>query len=137
VATASLTQDHLVGVGVKHLAELTQERVAEALTDAERRMLQESAGSAADEWSVRVFCAKQSVKNALGNGVLHHPSDGPVVTNLRVETGTIDMELTNGALDRFPEFKGKRIRVQTVRDRELVCSTTFLERVSGPLEGRS
>jgi acyl transferase domain-containing protein len=137
VAIAALTQDHLVGVGVKHLAELTQERVAEALTASERRVLQDSAGSAADEWYVRVFCAKQSVKNALGNGFLHHPSDGPVVTNLRLETGTIDMELTNGALDRFPEFKGKRIRVQTVRDRELVCSTTFLERVSGTLEGRS
>jgi hypothetical protein len=39
------------------------------------------------------------------------------------------MELTNGALDLFPELKGKRISVQTVRDRELVCSTTFLERV--------
>jgi acyl transferase domain-containing protein len=130
VAIATLTQDHLVGVGVKHLAALTHERVAEALTASERRVLHDSAGSAADEWYVRAFCAKQSLKNALGNGFLHDPSQAPVVTDLRLETGTIDMELTNGALDRFPELKGKRIRVQTVRDRELVCSTTFLERGS-------
>jgi len=46
------------------------------------------------------------------------------------------MELSNGVLDQFPELKGKRIRVQTVRDRELVCSTTFLEaRLAGPQEG--
>jgi phosphopantetheinyl transferase (holo-ACP synthase) len=134
VAIAALAQNHLLGVGVKHLAELTQERAAETLTASERRVLADSAGSAADEWYVRAFCAKQSLKNALGNGFLHHPSDGPVVTNLRLETGTIDMELRNGALDRFPELKGKSIRVQTVRDRELVCSTTFMERVSGPRE---
>ena len=137
VAIAALTQDHLVGVGVKHLAELTKERVTEALSVSERRVLHNSAGSAADEWYVRAFCAKQSLTNALGNGILRHSSDGPVVTDLRLETGTIEMELTNGALDRFPQFKGKRIRVQTVRDRELVCSTTFLERVSATPRGTS
>jgi acyl transferase domain-containing protein len=137
VAIAALTQHHLVGVGVKHLAELTKELITEALSVSERRVLHDSAGSAADEWYARAFCAKQSLKNALGNGFLHHPSDGPVVTDLRLETGTIYMELTNGALDRFPQFKGKRIRVQTVRDRELVCSTTFLERVSTPPGGES
>jgi acyl transferase domain-containing protein len=130
VAIATLTQDRLLGVDVKHFAELAQERATQALTVSERRVLQDSAGSAADEWYVRACCAKQSLKNALGNGFLHHPSDSPVVTGLRLETGTIDMELTNGALDRFPELKGKQIRVQTVRDRELVCSTAFLERVS-------
>jgi acyl transferase domain-containing protein len=138
VAIAALTQGHLVGVGVERLAELTKERVQDALTVSERRVLQDSAGSAADEWYVRVFCAKQSLKNALGNGFLHHASDAPVVTGVKPETGTIDMELTNGALDHFPEFKGKRIRVHTVRDRELVCSTTFLERSSsGDRKGAS
>jgi acyl transferase domain-containing protein len=130
VAIATLTQDHLVGIGVKHLAELAKERVTEAFSVSERRLLDDSAGSAADEWYVRAFCAKQSLKNALGNGFLHDPSHAPVVTALRPETGTIDMELQNGALDRFPQLKGKRIRVQTLRDRELVCSTTFLERGS-------
>ena len=138
VAVATLTEDRLLGVDVKHLAELAQERVTDALTSSERRVLHDSAGSAADEWYVRAWCAKQSLKNALGNGFLHDPSHSPLVTGLRLETGTIDMELTNGALDRFPELKGKRIRVQTVRDRELVCSTTFLERVSpGPEQGES
>jgi hypothetical protein len=135
VAIAALTQFHLLGVGVEHLAELTKERAAEALTVSEHRVLQDSAGPAADEWYVRAFCAKQSLQNALGNGFLHHASDGPVVTDLRPETGTIDMELTNGALDRFPQLRGKRIRVQTVRDRDLVCSTTFLERVSASSGG--
>ena len=130
VAIATLTQDHLVGVGVEHLTELARERVAEAFTVSEQRVLSDSAGSAADEWYVRAYCAKQSLTNALGNGWLHHPSHGPVITDLGLENGIIEMELTNGALDRFPEFRGKRIRVQTVRDRELVCSTTFLERVS-------
>jgi acyl transferase domain-containing protein len=129
VAIAALGKDRLLGVDVKHLAGLADERATEALTISERRVLQDSAGSAADEWYVRACCAKQSLKNALGNGSLHHPSHAPVVTGLRLETGTIDMELTNGALDQFPELRGKRIRVQTVRDRELVCSTTFLERV--------
>jgi hypothetical protein len=133
VAIATLTQDRLLGVDVKHLAELAQERATEALTSTERRVLHDTAGSAADEWYVRAYCAKQSLKNALGNGFLHHPSQSPVVTGLRLETGTIDMELTNGALDRFPALKGKQIRVQTVRDRELVCSTTYLET---PLLGR-
>jgi phosphopantetheinyl transferase (holo-ACP synthase) len=137
VAIAALTQYHLVGVGVKHLAELSKEHAAEVLSPSERRVLSESAGSAAAEWYVRAFCAKQSVQNALGNGVLRQAADGPVVTDLRPETGTIDMELTNGALDRFPQFKGKRIRVQTVRDRELVCSTTFLERISASSAGAS
>jgi len=130
VAIAAITQDHLVGVGVKHLAELPKERVSEAFTVSERRVLNDSAGSAAEEWFARAYCAKQSLKNALGNGLLAPSSQAPVVTDLRLETGTVEMELTNGALDRFPEYKGKRIRVQTVRDRELVCSTTFLERVS-------
>jgi phosphopantetheinyl transferase (holo-ACP synthase) len=135
VAIAALGKDRLLGVDVKHLAGLADERATEALTISERRVLQDSAGSAADEWYVRACCAKQSLKNALGNGSLHHPSHAPVVTGLRLETGTIDMELTNGALDQFPELRGKRIRVQTVRDRELVCSTTFLERVS-PDQGK-
>src|SRR6202044_2648294 len=127
VAIAELTKNRLLGVVVKNLAGLA-EGAGEALTISERRVLQDSAGSAADEWYVRVSCAKQSLKNALGNGFLHNPSHAPVVTALALETGTIDMELTNGDLDRYPELKGKRIRVQTVRDRELVCSTTFLER---------
>jgi acyl transferase domain-containing protein len=136
VAIAALAQDRLLGVDVKHLAELAQERAAQTLTTAERRVLQDSAGSAADEWYIRVCCAKQSLKNALGNGFLHNPSHAPVVTGLRLETGTVEMELSNGVLDQFPELKGKRIRVQTVRDRELVCSTTFLEaRLAGPQEG--
>ncbi len=130
VAIAALTKDRLLGVDVKHLAGLAAERATDALTSSERRVLQDSAGSAADEWYVRACCAKQSLKNALGNGFLHHASDTPVITGLRLETGTIDMELRNGALDHFPELRGKQIRVQTVRDRELVCSTTFLERVS-------
>jgi phosphopantetheinyl transferase (holo-ACP synthase) len=135
VAIAALTRDHLVGIGVKYLAELTKERVTEALSASERRVLHDGAGSAADEWYARAFCAKQSLKNALGNEVLHHPSDGPVITDLRLESGTIEMEITNGALDRFPQFKGRRIRAQTVRDRDLVCSTTFLERVAAPQGG--
>jgi len=130
VAIAALTQHHLVGIGVERLAELTKERVEQALTVSERQVLHDSAGSAADEWYVRAFCAKQSLKNALGNEFLRDPSDGPVVTDLGLETETIDMVLTNGSLDRFPQFKGKRIRVQTLRDRELVCCTAFLERGS-------
>jgi acyl transferase domain-containing protein len=132
VAIAALTHDHMVGIGVKHIADLSKELVAEALSASERRVLHAGAGSAAHEWYVRAYCAKQSLKNALGNAVIRHASDGPVVTDLRLDTGTIEMELTNGALDRFPQLKGKRIRVQTVRDRELVCSTTFLERAISP-----
>jgi phosphopantetheinyl transferase (holo-ACP synthase) len=135
VAIAALTTDRLLGVDVKHLAELAEERATQALTSSERRVLQNSAGSAADEWYVRAYCAKQSLKNALGNGFLQNASHAPVVTGLRLETGTIDMELQNGALDHFPELKGKQIRVQTVRDRELVCSTTFLERIA-PNQGK-
>jgi len=130
VAIATIVPDHLVGVGVKRLAELTQDRVAETFTVSERQVLRDGAGQAAEEWYARASCAKQSLENALGNGLFQNASSAPIIRELRIETGTIEMEITNGALDRFPEFKGKRIRAQTVRDRELVCSTTFLERAS-------
>jgi acyl transferase domain-containing protein len=130
VAIASMAQDHLVGIGVKRLAELAQDLVTEAFTVSERRVLRDGAGPDAAEWYVRAYCAKQSLENALGNGLHLNASRAPVILDFRLETGTVEMELANGALDRFPEFKGKRIRAQTVRDRELVCSTTFLERAS-------
>jgi len=129
-AIAALTPDHLVGIGVERVAAPVLARASEALSSSERQLLDSrTGGTIAAEWYLRAWCAKISLSNALGgNGPSHHAAHLPEITELRPESGVIYMQLTNGGFDRAVQLKGQHILARTVREGELVCSTTFVER---------
>lgn len=80
-----------------------------------------------DEWTLRCFCAKEALAKALGTGLLRSPRD-LAVTALDPAQDTVTLELGGGLAALRPDLAGAPLLVHTVRDDDLVVTTTVAEK---------
>ncbi len=119
VALAALDPRQLIGIDLEHLSH-GQGFENAAFADEERRLLAAFGQDLQKEWSLRMWCAKEAAAKALGRGMpaLH----ALCITRADPETGMVRLELRDGLLKEFPQFREKGMTAYTAREQEFVYS---------------
>ena len=95
-----------------------------AFTDEERRWLDEVPPEQRDEWSLRLWCAKEAVAKALGDGLAHGVQTVRTKSADR-ESGTVLAELAGGLAAEFPRYAGRTLAARTTRDGQCICAVVI------------
>jgi len=80
-----------------------------------------------DEWVTRLWCAKEAVGKALGRGLIDGPR-GVAVQEVDTNAETVKIRLRGKLAELFPEFASSPIKAYTVREGDVIISSTICER---------
>ena len=119
VALAVLDPEALVGIDLESLTHRREDFESIAFSPDERDLLAALAPDLRQEWALRMWCAKEAVGKALGRGL----SAGLLAFHITCadrSTGTVEMELRDGALRQCPRLEGKSLPVYTARESDFV-----------------
>ena len=118
VAAALVSPDAAVGLDVEPLARFSEVLEAAALTSEERALLASAPPAAADEWVLRLWCAKEAAAKAAGTGLAGTPRS-LVIRRIDAD-GSVVVERSGPAAG--PPFP---LRVATGRDGDLVFASAL------------
>jgi phosphopantetheine--protein transferase-like protein len=127
VAIACYDPNALVGIDVEPMNALSTSVESAAFTSDERKLIDRLPQQARQEWLLRLWCAKESVGKALGTG-LSAGLRALLVTAIDPDQGAVDIQLNNGLAESFPKLKNARVRVNTSKDENFICSTALVDR---------
>ncbi len=102
-----------VGIDVEQLLPRAEGFAQVALTAAERELLEQFSASAAEEWLLRIWCAREAAGKALGTG-LAGGAAAPRVSAIDVDRETLLVDIA-----------GRQLVVWTHREEELVVATAL------------
>ena len=101
------------GIGIDmELERIPSEHFVDGAFSESELVLLDKRGAARDTGLLRLWCAKEAVGKALGTGLLGNPR-GIQVRDWDDASEWVELELTGQWLERFPEHRGRRVRVQT------------------------
>jgi phosphopantetheinyl transferase/acyl carrier protein len=126
VALAVLGPDTRVGIDLESLTHRREDFEAIAFSPDERSLLAALPRDLRREWALRMWCAKEAVGKALGRGL----SAGLLafhITRAEPPSGTVEMELRDGALNQCPQWRGKSLNVYTERESNFVFSAIIYQ----------
>jgi len=126
VALAALDPGQLVGIDLESLSQHREGFEATAFSPKERHMLDTMRQDLRPEWALRMQCAKEAVAKALGRG-LSAGSQAFHITSAQMDTGAVEVELRDGALDQFPNLRGRPMIAYTSREADFVFSATIYQ----------
>jgi len=93
----------------------------------ERTLLSSLDTSAKNEWLIRLWCAKEAVAKALRSGMQEGPGD-LLVQHIDLETGMVNLTISNRLAQRLPEFQGRAFTAGTMRATGLILASSTCER---------
>lgn len=115
-----------LGIDVEHVRRERQSFEKIAFTPAEQVMLAEIGEQKDETWPLRLWCAKEAVGKALGQGLAGGPL-GIVAQEIDIRTGIMRMSLAGEMARRFPEIDGRPLIAYTAREGDLVVASVFGE----------
>ena len=113
-----------IGIDIEPIQPLRECFLEGAFTEKERR-LAAGLGNQAEEWLVRMWCAKEATGKALGTGIVDSPKE-IVVAELDADSERISVELSGGRLQQFHQFSGKKLGVATFRKGKMAIAVTTI-----------
>jgi phosphopantetheine--protein transferase-like protein len=117
-----------IGVDIERVGRVSKEAIEGlAFTPQERELLASIVDTARDEWAMRLWCAKEAVAKALGQGMIGGPQ-ALVAQQLEARTGRVKIVLAGEMAKLFPEFAGLHITAYTAREADLIVATSLCER---------
>jgi phosphopantetheinyl transferase (holo-ACP synthase) len=125
VALASLDPSARPGIDVEPIVERSATFEATAFLPGERAILGDREGDDRAEWVARIWCAKEAVAKATGQGFVDGPSGSEVV--LDGFDDSLGVMLRGGLLEACPDLAGKVLRVFTARRGNNVWAWTLGE----------
>ncbi len=115
-AFASLAPPHAgrgVGIDIEPLVSRAPGFEQAALGEAERRLLQQLPADAAEEWLLRLWCAKEAAGKALGAG-LDGWSGAPQACAIELDSEVVELDVA-----------GRRLLAWTLREGDLIAATAL------------
>ena len=85
-------------------------------------MLSSVVGADAAGWPLRLWCAKEAVAKALGQGLVGGPR-GLAVTDVDPDTGIVRVLAVGEMAARVPELDGNPMAAYTARESDWVAAT--------------
>lgn len=113
-----------IGVDIEHVGRMHNGTAQLAFTLAEQALLASVPTVDQDSWLVRLWCAKEAVAKALGQGLVGGPQ-ALVVQKLDPETGMVQVGLTGEMARRFPALHDRPTVVHTAQEKELIVATSL------------
>lgn len=126
VAVATLHPGQQVGIDLESLNHRREDFEAIAFSQDERNLLASTPRGFRQEWALRMWCAKEALGKALGRGL----SAGLLafhITGADDSTGMVRIELRAGALDHFPQLRGRCLTVYTARESDFVFAAVIYQ----------
>ena len=113
-----------VGIDVERLGRTGAGFEQVILTDEEREAVTRDGIDLNDEWSLRLWCAKEAVGKSLGRGLVGGASD-LTVTSVEAGTGTIRLGLSGGLATALPDQVDQQFTAYTVRQDDLIAAISW------------
>ncbi len=124
-AIASLAPGIRVGIDVETLERPASHYEKLAFRDQERAMLAKVSPASHDEWALRLWTAKEAVSKALGQG-FHQGLHSLHITNFDIDSGRIELELSDVLVAMFPDLTGRKLIALTRRDGHVAVATAVI-----------
>jgi acyl transferase domain-containing protein/phosphopantetheinyl transferase len=118
-------QCHGVGVDIEYLGRTGEEFERIAFTPEEHSVLSALDTPAHEEWSLRLWCAKEAVAKALGRGMAGGPG-GLRIQTVDRRTGYVQMVLSAGFARELPAFAGRQLTACTAREGNCIVATVLV-----------
>jgi phosphopantetheinyl transferase len=96
-----------------------------AFTSVERTILSALDASLREEWTSRLWCAKEAVAKALGRGMAGGPRELEI-QNLDLSTGLVNVELSKELITELPHLAGRNIAAHTAREGTFVFASSII-----------
>jgi acyl transferase domain-containing protein/phosphopantetheinyl transferase len=118
-------QCHGIGVDIEYLGRAGAEFERIAFTPEEHGVLSALDTPVHEEWSLRLWCAKEAVAKALGRGMAGGPG------GLRIQavdrcTGCVQVALSEGFARELPDFAGRQLTAYTAREGHCIFATVLV-----------
>jgi phosphopantetheinyl transferase len=113
-----------LGIDIERVSRQSHEFEGVALTPAEQARLATMGKRDVEAWPLRLWCAKEAVGKALGQGLAGGPL-GVVAKEIDVNTGIMHMHLAGEMARLFPEINGQSIMAYTIRDGDFVVASVL------------
>lgn len=123
-AIAALGESRLPGIDLEFFGQRPDGFETIAFTDDERKWLGEIPHAKREEWSLRLWCAKEAIAKALGHG-LTHGLQTVRMKSADLGSGAVQMELASGMAAEFPQYAGKTLTAHTHREGEAVSGVVL------------
>jgi phosphopantetheinyl transferase len=120
-ALAAFQPDRLLGIDIEFLGRSFSPFETSAFNDEERQCLEGVGDESLEEWSLRLWCAKEAVAKALGQD-LASVFGSVRVAGAEKETGIVRLALVNG---QPGAVHGETILAYTRREGDLISSAIF------------
>lgn len=127
-----------VGIDIERVGRMNENMEALAFTPQERELLATVHGGENDNWPLRLWCAKEAVAKALGQGMVGGPQ-ALVVQALDAPGGMVRVGLAGELAHRLREAEGATFTAFTAREADLIVATSVcqLSNVERSTEGRA
>ena len=112
-----------VGIDVEHVGRINEDVERVAFTPEEQELLSLLRDGAENSWPLRLWCAKEAVAKALGQGMIEGPQ-ALVVKALDVQTGSVKIENSKSEI-RNPK---STLTAYTAREGDLIVAIAWYER---------
>jgi phosphopantetheine--protein transferase-like protein len=114
-----------VGVDIEHVGRISKDVEGLAFTSEEQELLSSVQHASKDGWLLRLWCAKEAVAKALGQGMMGGPQ-GLVVKGLDAHTGAVKVSLAGEMSRRCPEFNNT-LTAYTAREGDWIVATALVK----------
>jgi phosphopantetheine--protein transferase-like protein len=115
-----------VGIDMEYIGRIQEGFERVAFTGEEQNLLSEIAAPR-EEWSLRLWCAKEAVAKALGRGMLGGPGS-LVAQHIDAHTGMVQIALSGEMAEHFPELRGTHLTAYTAREGALIVASSCYTR---------
>jgi phosphopantetheinyl transferase len=114
-----------LGVDIEYLGRAGEEFERIAFTPEEHSVLSVLDTPAHEEWSLRLWCAKEAVAKALGRGLAEGPG-GLRIQAVDMRTGHVQVALSDGFARELPDFTGRQLTAYTAREGNCIFATVLV-----------
>lgn len=115
-----------VGVDVEPIGRMNELLRDVTFSPKERHLIPASSAPQQEEWSVRLWCAKEAVAKALGRGMVEGPK-GLVIRDLDERTGRVTIALSGELAREFHDATSVPCTAYTVREGDLIVAVSLIE----------
>jgi phosphopantetheine--protein transferase-like protein len=118
-------QCHGIGIDIERLRRLEEGFENNAFTARERGLLSSLDASVREEWSLRLWCAKEAVRKAIGRGIARGPRTLEI-DDFEIRTGSVEIALSGELIKGLPHLAARRIVVSTGQGRDFVFASVLI-----------
>lgn len=122
VAAAVASLSGSVGIDMEPESRQLVEFANAAFTPEEQALLAELGQPDSQRWDLRLWCAKEAVGKAIGQGMAHGPLSF-IARRINPQDGLIELEASERMGQEFPMLRGRTLTAVTGQDEGFIIAT--------------